>query len=259
MSEIWSIILVFVLSYLAGAIPFGLLVVWIFNGKDLRGIESGRTGGTNAMRAAGLLAGILTAGLDVLKGFSTSWIVAWLLPGTTWVNVMAALMAILGHNYSIFLIEQKIGGGIRLRGGAGGAPAFGGAMALWPQIGLIIFPLAFLTYIFIGYASVTTMSIGFFAGLIFLVRAYLGLSPWNYALYGLAALLIVMFALRPNLVRLKNGTERPVGLRAYLQRRSEKIKSVKAVLAPISDRKVHTAERKASEARPSRQRQSSGI
>ncbi|MFZ3078094.1 MAG: glycerol-3-phosphate acyltransferase, partial [Bellilinea sp.] len=123
MSDFWTIVLVFVLSYMAGAIPFGLLVVWVFNGKDIRSVESGRTGGTNAMRAAGFFAGLLTAGLDVLKGVATGWIVAWLVPGIPWIQVVAALMAILGHNYSIFLIEEKIGGGVRLRGGAGGAPA----------------------------------------------------------------------------------------------------------------------------------------
>ncbi|HWR65504.1 MAG TPA: glycerol-3-phosphate acyltransferase [Bellilinea sp.] len=237
MSEFWKILLVFVLSYVAGSIPFGLLVVWIFNGKDIRSIESGRTGGTNAMRAAGFMAGILTAGLDVLKGVATGWIVSWLMPGTPWVSVVAALMAILGHNYSIFLIEEKIGGGIRLRGGAGGATAVGGAIALWPPSALIILPLAALVYVFVGYASVTTMSISIFAAIIFAVRAVQGSDPWVYVWYGIAALLIVLWALRPNLARLVAGNERVVGLRAYWKRRHEK----------------ETRE-KASAARPSQQR-----
>jgi glycerol-3-phosphate acyltransferase PlsY len=250
MSEFWMIALVFVLSYLAGAIPFGLLVVWVFSGKDIRSIESGRTGGTNAMRAAGFIAGLLTAALDVLKGVSTAWIAAWLAPGLPWVQVVAALMAILGHNYSIFLIEEKIGGGIRLRGGAGGAPALGGAIALWPPSAMIILPLGALTYILIGYASVTTMSVAFFAGIIFFVRAVQGIGPWEYVLYGVAALLIVMWALRPNLARLAAGTERVVGLRALWKKRKEKEQE---------HQKQEQEQANASVSRSSQRRQENGI
>lgn len=228
MEEFWSIALVFALSYLAGAIPFGYLIVWFSKGKDLTMVESGRTGGTNAMRAAGALAGLFTGAMDVLKGYSTFWIVSWLAPGMPWVNVAAALMAILGHNYSVFLIVKRDDGGFRLRGGAGGATALGGAMALWPTAGAIILPIAFLVYILIGYASVTTMSIGFIAGVIFLIRALEGLSPWVYVLYGVLAFGIVLYALRPNLKRLANGTERAVGLRAYAQKKkAQETKSTK--------------------------------
>lgn len=232
MSEFWSILLAFILSYLAGAIPFGFMIVWLFKRKDLTTVESGRTGGTNAMRAAGALAGLFTGALDVLKAYATYWIVSWLAPGMPWVSVVAALMAILGHNYSIFLIEKKAEGGYRLRGGAGGATALGGAMALWPTAGLIILPIAFLVYMIIGYASVTTMSIGFIAGVIFLIRAIEGLSPWAYVVYGILALGIVMYALRPNLKRLVNGNERAVGLRAWIQKKKTKRKHLgaKAIL-----------------------------
>lgn len=207
------------LAYIAGSIPFGLVFVWLFTGKDVRRVESGRTGGTNAMRAAGFFAGLLTAAGDALKGVAAGWIAGWLVPDQAWVRVAAALLAIIGHNYSVFLIEKRSKGGIRLRGGAGGAPAFGGAMALWPQAGLIIFPLAGLVYLLVGYASVTTMSVAVISILIFTARAVLGLNPWVYVAYGVGALIIVTWALRPNLARLRNGTERVVGLRAYWQRR----------------------------------------
>ncbi len=216
--------LTFLLSYIVGSIPFGLIFVWVITGKDVRIIESGRTGGTNAMRAAGFLAGALTAAGDTLKGVATGWIAGWLAPEHAWVRVVAALLAIVGHNYSVFLLEKRSAGGIRLRGGAGGAPAFGGAISLWPEAGLIIFPLAALVYLLVGYASVTTLSIAIFSILIFSLRALLGTGPWIFALYGVGALLIVALALRPNLERLRQGTERPVGLRAYLLklRRREK-------------------------------------
>lgn len=213
--QLWVMIgLAWLLSYLLGSIPFGLVIVKIASGKDIRSVESGRTGGTNAMRAAGFFAGLLTALFDVGKGAATALVVRWLAVDQPIVQVVAAALAIIGHNYSVFLIERTTHGRIRLRGGAGGATALGGSIALWPLSGVIILPLVVITYIFVGYASVTTISIAAFSALVFLVRAALGLSPWEYVLYGIAALGIVLWALRPNLERLRQGTERPVGLRA---------------------------------------------
>lgn len=213
MVEIGNILLVLVIAYLMGSIPFGFFVVKIINGRNVLKIESGRTGGTNAMRAAGVFAGVLTASLDVLKGAGTAWVVGWLAPQQPWVQVGAALLAIIGHNYSVFLVYRK-NGKWALRGGAGGATALGGAIALWNPIALIILPIALLVYLFIGYASVTTMSIAFIAMIVFIVRAIMGLSPWIYVLYGAFALFVLVWALRPNIKRLKEGTERVVGLRA---------------------------------------------
>lgn len=205
--------LALLLAYLLGSIPFGFLIVKIFNGRDIREIESGRTGGTNAMRAAGLGAGALTATLDVVKGIATAWVVNWLVPGQIWVQVFAAFLAVIGHNYPIFLVHRK-NGKIQMRGGAGGATCLGGAIALWSPIWLIILPAAVLIYLFIGYASVTTMSVAIIAMIVFIIRAALGLSPWAYVLYGAMAFAALVWALRPNLKRLKEGTERVVGLRA---------------------------------------------
>lgn len=61
---------VLILAYLIGSIPFGLIIVKLSTGKDIRSVESGRTGGTNAMRAAGVWAGVATAIFDTLKGVS---------------------------------------------------------------------------------------------------------------------------------------------------------------------------------------------
>lgn len=211
-------IVALIISYLLGAIPFGLIVVKVFTGKDIRTVASGRTGGTNAMRAAGLFAGLLTGVLDVLKGVATGWVAGWLAPENIWLQVAAAILAIVGHNYSIFLIEKREQGGFRLRGGAGGATALGGAIALWPESGLIILPLGFLVYILVGYASVTTISVAVFATLIFAVRTFFANSPWQYILYGIVTYGIVIIALKPNLQRIKEGTERAVGLRAKVQK-----------------------------------------
>ena len=211
---------ILIVSYLLGAIPFGLLVVKLRTGKDIRQVESGRTGGTNAMRAAGCLAGGLTTVLDASKATLCAWLAIALLPNNYWVHVLAPILAIVGHNYSIFLIERDEKRGVRLRGGAGGAPAAGGAIGLWFPSLFIIAPLAFMIFYFVGYASVATMSGPILAVLIFSIRAYLGLSPWQYILYGVIAEIILVWALRPNIRRLMKGEERLVGWRA--QRRKTK-------------------------------------
>ena len=217
---ILNILATLIISYLVGSIPNGLIVVKIFSGKDVREIESGRTGGTNAMRAAGLGAGLLTAMLDILKGIASGWIVAWLVPGNVWLQVFAAITAILGHNYSIFLAEIRSGKGLVLRGGAGGATCLGGAIALYPWIWVFVLPLGALVFVLVGYASVTTMSVAFIATVVLAYRAWIGASSWVYVLYGVLAELILMWALRPNLVRLREGNERLHGLRSYLQKKN---------------------------------------
>ena len=211
---------ILVAAYLFGSIPFGLIVVKLMTGKDIRTIASGRTGGTNAMRAAGPWAGILTAVFDILKAAVTVWIAQAITPNV-WVHALTPIAAILGHNYSIFLMERSSEGRIRLRGGAGGAAAGGGAFGLWPPAGFILVPFGLLVWFGTGYASVTTLSIGLAAILIFGVRAALGLGPWEYILYGIFAEILLIWALLPNIKRLKEGTERQHGLPAFLAQRRE--------------------------------------
>ena len=199
-------------AYILGSIPFGLMIVRWRTGKDLRSVESGRTGGTNAMRAAGFPIGLLTVFLDGLKGAGAVWM-ASAMGADAWITMLAPIAAVIGHNYSIFLIERREGR-IHLGGGAGGATVVGGAFGLWPPSLLIIFSLGFLVWFGIGYASVATMSVAFFAIIVFLVRAMMGLSPWAYVLYGVLAEILLVWALRPNIKRLREGTERLHGWRA---------------------------------------------
>ncbi len=215
---------IILLAYIFGSIPFGLLIVKLKTGKDIRQVESGRTGGTNAMRAAGFWAGFGTAMLDILKGAVGVWVARWLTPDQTWVHVLAPIAAILGHNYSVFLIERDENGKIvRFRGGAGGAPSVGGAMGLWPGSILIILPLGMLTFFSIGIASITTMAVALFAIIVFAVRASQGLLPWAYVWYGVGAELLLIWALRPNLKKLFEGNERVVkySLNGWLRARRE--------------------------------------
>jgi glycerol-3-phosphate acyltransferase PlsY len=208
------------ISYLFGSIPFGLIVVKLMTGRDIRTVASGRTGGTNAMRAAGLLAGLLTAVLDILKSAAAVWLAQAVTPNV-WIHAVAPIAAILGHNYSLFLMERGPDGILRLRGGAGGAATGGGAFGLWPPAAIILIPFGLLIWYGIGFASVTTLSIGLMTILIFSVRAYLGLGPWEYIIYGIVAEILLVWTLRPNIKRLMEGTERRHGLPAMLQQRKQ--------------------------------------
>jgi len=205
-------VIALIAAYLLGAIPVGLLMVRVIRRKDITQWYSGRTGGTNVMRVAGVWAGLATAIADVLKAASAVWL-ARAITGEPWIEALAGALAIVGHNYSIFLLYRE-NGKIRLKGGAGGACSFGGAMGLWPPAALIILPLVGAIYYGIGYASVATISVSFMAGIIFTIRTALGLGPWAYVGYAIMAELIVIWALRPNIARLLKGDERLVGWRA---------------------------------------------
>lgn len=223
MIQTLTVIGVLLASYIIGSVPFGLLIVKIRTGQDIRTIASGRTGGTNAMRAAGFWAGIFTALFDILKGAGAVWLAQAVSPANDWLHVFAPIFAILGHNYSIFLPEfdqnKRFKG---LRGGAGGAPSVGGAFGLWPWSLAIILPLGVVVFFTLGYASITTMSVALFAIIVFAVRAINGF-PWVDVLYGVLAEVILIWALRPNIKSLIDGNERVVkfSLHGWLKSRRD--------------------------------------
>ena len=212
-----------VIGYLLGSIPFGLLIVKIKTGKDIREVGSGRTGGTNAVRAAGFGAGLLTAIMDILKGATAVWLARAFDPTNHLLHILAPIGAILGHNYSLFLMERNENGKLKFRGGAGGAPALGGAMGLWLPMFPIVFGIGALVWFTVGIASLTTMVIGLVVIIIFWVRATLGLQEPIDIWYGVIAELLLIWALRPNIKKLFEGNERVVSisLNGWLKARRE--------------------------------------
>ena len=214
---------VVILGYILGSIPFGLLIVKMKTGKDVRTVESGRTGGTNVVRAAGLGAGLLTAFLDVLKGAVSVWVAEAILPENHLVHILAPLAAILGHNYSLFLIRRDETGKLRFHGGAGGAPALGGAMGLWLPIFPIVLAAGALIWFTVGIASLTTMAIGLVVTIVFAIYSGQGLLEPVNIWYGVIAELFLIWALRPNIKKLLTGKERVVkfSLNGWLRARKE--------------------------------------
>jgi glycerol-3-phosphate acyltransferase PlsY len=199
-------------GYLIGSLPVGAVVVRLASGKNVLHEHSGRTGGTNVMRTAGFWAGLVTAVGDVLKGAAAVLLAQSLAPAWPWVHVGAGLLAILGHNHSIFLIDRSEGR-LRLRGGAGGATAVGCGIALSPALAWVILVVPFLL-LGVGYASVTTLTVGALMALTLVSEASAGRVPWAYVGFGIGAEVLMVLALRPNLERLRRGEERVVGLRA---------------------------------------------
>lgn len=212
-------------GYLVGAIPVGFLVVKLFKGIDIRTIGSGRTGGTNAIRAAGLIAGALTGIGDVGKGAVAVWAAGWLaaqldLGSPVIAQVLAGVMAVVGHNYSVFL---------SWKGGAGTGPNVGVAAGFWFPALFILAPLVPILLVATGYASVTSLAIAGLVPVLFAVRALVAKAPWEYAVYGIVTGTLVVLALRPNIARLKAGTERLVGPRAKAAaRKQQKLQQDKA-------------------------------
>ena len=203
---IWVVLAV---SYLFGSIPSGYLLVRLFAGKDVREVGSGRTGGTNVMRAAGFGAGLLTAVFDGFKAAGSVWLAQSLLPADIRPlgMALAGLAAILGHNYSIFL---------KFKGGAGGASCVGGGVGLWPWSALVVIPIGGLVLFGVGYASLATLSVSITLTALFAYRFYTHApnAEAEFILYGVGSLILLGWALRPNIRRLLRGEERLVGWRA---------------------------------------------
>lgn len=170
------------------------------------------------MRAAGFAAGLVTAVADVTKAAAAVWLARAAYPDLASLHAAAGIAAIVGHNYSAYLI-QRVDGRLKFSGGAGGAPTVGAAIGLWPASGLIMVPVGILMLYLVGYASLATMTTGITAATIFAWRAIGWGDPWAYVTFGVVAEMLLIWALRPNIGRLLRGEERLVGLRA--KRRSE--------------------------------------
>lgn len=206
--EILYLLIGGLVGYFFGAIPFGFLFVRATKGIDLREVGSGRTGGTNSMRAAGPVVGALTGLSDVLKGACAIWLARFLFGNVLssdwlpWAELMTAVMSIIGHNWSIFL---------KFKGGAGTGPNIGWATAIWWPM----FPIGLLVVLGVGYltgmASVASLAMALTIPIVFVIRFLGGDASFAYMVAGMLTALVVTWALRPNIKRLLNGTERVVG------------------------------------------------
>ena len=220
-------IAVALLGYLLGSIPFGVLVGKRSARVDVRQIGSGKAGATNVLRVAGKKAAALVAILDLSKGllavvfagliFSEEYLLVdgsglWWLSRSA--QVVAALAAMAGHNFPIFL---------KFKGGRGVATFFGGLLALCPAAALFGGEVLIL-----GAGLTRYVSLGSIAGVVGTYAILLPLTIFNgfpieYLVYALVGAIFVIVMHRDNIVRLLSGKERRIG---------EKVKVEDSVMSP---------------------------
>ncbi len=185
------------LSYLAGAVPFGLLLSR-GSGIDIRSKGSGNIGATNVARLLGKKLGILTLLLDLLKGFVPIWLAGQLVAAGPQHNLVVALCggaAVLGHMFPVYL---------GFRGGKGVATGLGVFLYLEP-LAVLYSLLVFVTTVFLsGYVSLGSL----LASLTFPLWLFLlGAPAWTLWLAGFVVLMI-WIKHHENIRRLLAGTEK---------------------------------------------------
>ena len=116
------------LGYLLGSIPFGYVLVRIFRGTDVRQTGSGNIGATNVARTSAALGGA-TLALDVVKGLAPVLLIQNIFPGIPSLAFLAALAAICGHVFPLWL---------GFRGGKGVATGLGAFLLLTPKAILVV-------------------------------------------------------------------------------------------------------------------------
>ncbi|RPI80914.1 MAG: glycerol-3-phosphate acyltransferase, partial [Chloroflexi bacterium] len=191
-----------------GSLPMGYFIVKLLKKGDITQVGSGRTGGTNAMRAGGVWAGLLTGVLDFGKGFAAVWLARTLMRDQLLVQAFAGAAAVLGHNWSLvlFLLTK------RFSAGAGTGPNIGAATAFWPLAGVIAVPVILLFVFIVGYASLASIAAALLVLISFTLLSVYASWPWQYVVFGFVTTSLVIVALLPNIDRLIKGTERRVGL-----------------------------------------------
>jgi acyl phosphate:glycerol-3-phosphate acyltransferase len=189
-----------VVAYLLGSFPAGYLLGRLW-GIDVMQRGSGRTGGSNVFRSAGLVPALLTGALDIGKGALAVW-VAGRLCSYQAAQVLAGAAAILGHNYSVFL---------RFRGGAGVATSLGALAAIYLPAAVVLAVLLVVLIAVTRYASIGSLTVTTLMPVVLLILALKGVRPLIYLSYGVLAWAIIVHAHLPNIRRLIAGTERRLG------------------------------------------------
>jgi len=189
-------------AYVLGSIPAGYLWAKLLKNVDVTKVGSGRTGAGNVLRAAGAVPAALTFLSDFGKGYGAVVLARWLAPDVPAGAVLAALCAVGGHNWSVFL---------RFDGGVGTMTTVGACLALMPvaaAAGLVAGGLALLIW---RYTSLGSLTLAAALMLASIVGAVEGVWPPFYVLFALGTSAMAVWELRPNIQRIRKGTERKLG------------------------------------------------
>ena len=190
------------IAYLLGSIPFGYLIVKLKEGQDVRSSGSGNIGATNVLRTAGRGSAILTLVLDAAKGYLAVWLAGAISQGSPQAVALAAVAAVLGHLFPIFLM---------FKGGKGVATVLGvflyvSAMPILIAGGSFLCVVVFFRYVSLGSL---VAAVAFPAA--YLLWAYpRNPSPWLLCAVLVCSVLVIVRH-HENIQRLWAGTERKLG------------------------------------------------
>jgi len=183
-------------AILVGGIPFGLVIVKLKSGKDVRESGSGNIGATNVLRTSGTAAGLITLLLDAAKGLFAVWLADTLTHGDVFWMSATALAALLGHAFSPYL---------KFKGGKAVATFLGAFGYLTP------IPVLIITLIFILVVVMTRyLSLGSITGAaLFPFACFIILHPdWPVLVAALGAALLILWRHSGNIERIRAGNER---------------------------------------------------
>ena len=189
-------------AYLLGSIPFGLILVRLVRGEDVRLSGSGNIGATNVARTGGAKLGVTTLVLDALKGYAGVAFAIAVSHREASVDVelaaaLAALCAILGHVFPVWL---------KFRGGKGVATGVGAFLGLAPRAVLVVLAIFLIIVAISRYVSLGSVV----ASAAFPILAYFlyrGTSTIAGLVIMFAASLLIILKHKANIRRLLNGTE----------------------------------------------------
>jgi glycerol-3-phosphate acyltransferase PlsY len=201
-----------IVAYLTGSIPFGVIVARLSGGPDPRTIGSGRTGGTNALRALGRKWATVVVVGDLAKGVLPV-LLARFVTGQPAVEVACGFAAVVGASRSVFL---------RFGGGRGVGTGVGTMLVIEPVAIALATPVFVLVILVTRYVSLGSLlgSAAMFPamGLLWLVAS--GSVPPAYLVYAAAGPALIWLAHADNIDRLIHGTERKFDLGLLGGRRS---------------------------------------
>ena len=182
--------------------PFGVVIGRLFYGVDVRQHGSGNVGTTNVFRVLGKRAGVAVLVCDMLKGYIPAALAAHVVFATQpWLAIFVAAAPVVGHMYSVFL---------RFRGGKGIATGAAVVLALVPVVFAIISPCGSCCVLTTRYVSVASLSA---ASLVPVARRSWRHEPVPYQIAGVLVAVVIWWAHRGNLKRLRPGKRTASGCR----------------------------------------------
>lgn len=192
------IILVILISYILGSIPFGYIISKLVKKIDIRDYGSGNIGATNTLRILGpFVASIVLIG-DISKGYFSIYLTRLISQDSIFILTMAGLAVICGHDWSLFL---------KFKGGKGVATTFGVILALNPIISILAAIVWVIVIITTRYSSLSSIS----AVISIMIFTILFKQPYEYIIFSMIILILTIFTHQENIKRLKLGNESKIG------------------------------------------------